>query len=68
MANTGTKYKEFTGLNLPKIEEEILNQWDEEQAFEKSISLRDGKQPFVFYKGRQAPMECPAFIMLFPAH
>ena len=51
MANTGVKYKEFSGLNLPAIEKEILEKWDEEQAFEKSISLRQGKQPFVFYEG-----------------
>ena len=51
LVNSGTKYKEFSGLNLPEIEEEILSQWDNEQAFEKSISLRQGKQPFVFYEG-----------------
>jgi len=45
------KYQEFSGLNLPAIEKEILNKWDEEQAFEKSISLRQDKQPFVFYEG-----------------
>lgn len=47
----GAKYKEFTGLNLPAIEKEILEKWEEEKAFEKSISLRQGKQPFVFYEG-----------------
>ncbi len=51
MADKGTKYKEFSGLNLPLIEKEILNKWEEEKAFEKSISLRQGKQPFVFYEG-----------------
>ncbi len=45
------KYPEFTGLNLPKIEQEILSKWKESQAFEKSISLREGKKPFVFYEG-----------------
>src|SRR5215472_7995444 len=47
----GAKYKEFSGLNLPAIEQEILNTWDKEQAFEKSVSLRQGRQPFVFYEG-----------------
>ena len=47
----GAKYKEFTGLNLPAIEKEILKKWEEEQAFENSVSLRQGKQPFVFYEG-----------------
>ncbi|MFT4154824.1 isoleucine--tRNA ligase [Parafilimonas sp.] len=45
------KYKEFQGLHLPAIEEEILNRWDEEKAFEKSVSLRQGSRPFVFYEG-----------------
>ena len=45
------KYAEFSGLNLPAIEQEILAKWAAEQAFEKSISLRDGNQPFVFYEG-----------------
>jgi len=45
------KYPEFSGLNLPKIEQEILAKWHESQAFEKSISLREGKKSFVFYEG-----------------
>ncbi|MEI8075485.1 MAG: isoleucine--tRNA ligase, partial [Bacteroidota bacterium] len=45
------KYPEFSGLNLPKIEQEILAKWKSSQAFEKSISLREGKKPFVFYEG-----------------
>ena len=45
------KYREFTGLNLPSIEQEILAKWNAENAFEKSVSLREGQQPFVFYEG-----------------
>lgn len=45
------KYKEFRGLHLPAIEKEILEKWDDEKAFEKSVSLRQGRQPFVFYEG-----------------
>lgn len=45
------KYKEFTGLNLPAIEQEILRQWSEKQAFEKSVSLREGSPSFVFFEG-----------------
>jgi len=29
------KYAEFSGLNLPAIEKEIIQQWDEHHAFEK---------------------------------
>ncbi|HEY2725674.1 MAG TPA: isoleucine--tRNA ligase, partial [Parafilimonas sp.] len=50
-ANMGVKYKEFSGLNLSLIEKEILDKWEEEKAFEKSVSLRQGKKPFVFYEG-----------------
>ena len=45
------QYKEFSGLNLPAIEQEILARWKNEQTFEKSISLREGRKPFVFYEG-----------------
>ena len=45
------KYKEFSQLNLPAIEQDILARWKSEQAFEKSVSLRNGATPFVFYEG-----------------
>jgi isoleucyl-tRNA synthetase len=45
------KYREFSQLNLPSIEQEILAKWDAEQAFEKSIEVREGATPFVFYEG-----------------
>lgn len=45
------KYKDFGGLNLPSIEKEILAKWEAEQAFEKSVELREGATPFVFYEG-----------------
>jgi len=48
MAN---RYKEFKHLNLPAIEKEILERWEREKAFEKSVEVREGAQPFVFYEG-----------------
>ncbi len=45
------KYKEFSGLNLPAIEKEILQKWEESNAFEQSVTLREGATPFVFYEG-----------------
>lgn len=44
-------YREFQKLNLPVIEQEILAKWSENQAFEKSVSLRNDAPPFVFYEG-----------------
>ncbi|HLG39005.1 MAG TPA: class I tRNA ligase family protein, partial [Chitinophagaceae bacterium] len=45
------RYREFSGLNLPAIEQEVLAKWTDSHAFEKSISLREGATPFVFYEG-----------------
>ncbi|MBL0152104.1 MAG: isoleucine--tRNA ligase [Chitinophagaceae bacterium] len=47
----GATYREFKGLNLPAFEQEMLENWASQQAFEKSISLREGATPFVFYEG-----------------
>ncbi len=44
-------YKEYKHLNLPVIEQEILAKWTENHAFEKSVSIREGARPFVFYEG-----------------
>ncbi|WP_315819893.1 class I tRNA ligase family protein [Paraflavitalea speifideaquila] len=38
-------------MNLPAMEQEILALWNEQQAFEKSVSVREGATPFVFYEG-----------------
>jgi isoleucyl-tRNA synthetase len=45
------KYKEYQQLNLPAIGQEILAKWEAEAAFEKSVSMREGATPFVFYEG-----------------
>lgn len=44
-------YREFKQLELPKIGEEILRFWKEENIFEKSISTRSKANPFTFYEG-----------------
>jgi isoleucyl-tRNA synthetase len=45
------KYKEFSQLNLPAFEKEILEKWQQEKTFEKSVTNRNGAKPFVFYEG-----------------
>src|SRR3954462_11447167 len=45
------KYREFLQLNLPSIEQEILDKWNKENIFEKSVEKRAGAEPFVFYEG-----------------
>ncbi len=49
--NMNTKFPEYKGLDLPKVAEEILNYWQENNIFEKSVSTREGKEPYVFYEG-----------------
>jgi isoleucyl-tRNA synthetase len=44
-------YKEYEKLDLPGIGQSILNEWRDTRAFQKSIDLREGKTPFVFYEG-----------------
>lgn len=46
-----TKFREHKGLNLPQLGEDILNFWKEEHIFEKSIAIREGAEPFVFFEG-----------------
>ena len=45
------KFPEYKGLDLPKVAEEILNYWQEHNIFEKSVSTREGNEPYVFYEG-----------------
>ncbi|MFK7756908.1 MAG: isoleucine--tRNA ligase [Flavobacteriales bacterium] len=45
------KYKEYKGLDLPAVAEEVLKEWKDRGTFEKSIATREGKKPFVFFEG-----------------
>ncbi|SHF72956.1 isoleucyl-tRNA synthetase [Salegentibacter echinorum] len=45
------KFPEYKGLDLPKVAEEILSYWKENDIFEKSVSTREGQEPFVFFEG-----------------
>ena len=47
----GRTFKEYKGLDLPKVGEEILDFWKQENVFEKSISIRENEEPFVFFEG-----------------
>lgn len=46
-----TKFTEYKGLDLPKVAEEILQEWKENNIFEKSITSRENNTPFVFFEG-----------------
>jgi isoleucyl-tRNA synthetase len=44
-------YREFKQLNLPAIDTEIRQFWEEEKIFEQSVGQRPKNQAFVFYEG-----------------
>ena len=46
-----SKYKEYKGLNLPNVAQEVLERWKTNNIFEKSVSSRDENKPFVFFEG-----------------
>ena len=46
-----TKFPEYKGLNLSKVADEIGDYWQENNIFEKSVTTREGKPPFVFFEG-----------------
>ena len=37
--------------SLPQMEHEILDFWEKENIFEKSVKAREGKKKFVFFDG-----------------
>ncbi|MBQ0788656.1 MAG: isoleucine--tRNA ligase [Oceanihabitans sp.] len=46
-----TTFPEYKGLNLPKVADEILSYWQENNIFEKSVTTREGAEPYVFFEG-----------------
>ena len=45
------KFPEYKGLNLSKVADEIGNYWEANNIFDKSVSTREGKPPYVFFEG-----------------
>ncbi|WP_159022369.1 isoleucine--tRNA ligase [Formosa sp. L2A11] len=45
------RFPEYKGLNLPNVAEEILDFWESKNIFEKSITTREGHEPYVFFEG-----------------
>lgn len=48
---TMKKFNEYKNLDLSTIASGILESWDKEQTFKKSVEIRDGQPEFVFYEG-----------------
>ena len=45
------KFKEYKGLDLAGVADEMLARWTEQDTFHKSITTREGHPTFVFYEG-----------------
>ncbi|MFT5247865.1 MAG: isoleucyl-tRNA synthetase [Gammaproteobacteria bacterium] len=50
-AGMSVKYQEYKGLNLADVAEKMLESWERDQIFEKSIQSRPESNPFVFFEG-----------------
>ena len=44
-------FKEYGGLDLVAVADEVLQDWKRDGAFEKSLGLREGAPEFIFFEG-----------------
>ena len=47
----GEKFPEYKGLDLSKVNKDVLKVWDRNDTFKRSVRDRNGKGEFVFYEG-----------------
>ncbi|UHG93710.1 isoleucine--tRNA ligase [Spirosoma oryzicola] len=47
----GVKYQQYESLDYAKIAAEVLTYWNQNQVFEQSVAIREGKPTFTFYEG-----------------
>lgn len=47
----GVKYQQYESLDYAKIAAEVLTYWNQNQVFEKSVALREGRETFTFFEG-----------------
>ncbi len=45
------KYQQYESLDYAKIAAEVLTYWNQNQVFEQSIAVREGKPSYTFYEG-----------------
>ena len=45
------RFKEYGGLNLPEINKSVLDLWNGENVFHRTMSEREGCPSFVFFEG-----------------
>ena len=44
-------FKEYKGLDLVSVGNEVLERWKKNHAFEKSLEVREGAPEFIFFEG-----------------
>lgn len=44
-------FKEYKGLDLVSVGNEVLERWKKNHTFEQSLSLREGAPEFIFFEG-----------------
>ncbi len=47
----GKKFAEYSKLDLSEVNGKVLEKWDENQVFAKSMTEREGCPSFVFFEG-----------------
>ena len=45
------KYREYKKINYPEMASEVLDFWEKNKVFEKSVTERQGRPTFTFYEG-----------------
>jgi len=45
------KFEELSNLSVSENEKKISDFWDEIDILQKSVDIREGKEPFIFYEG-----------------
>lgn len=45
------KYPEYKGLNLPDVATKVLEKWERDRVFERSVTSREGRTPYIFFEG-----------------
>ena len=45
------RFPEYSQLDLPGVNREMLKEWDEKGVFKQSLEIREGNTPYVFYEG-----------------
>jgi len=60
------KYPEYKHFSFPQISQEVLNFWEDNKIFEKSIAQRAGRTPFIFYEGPPSANGTPGIHHVLP--